>query len=463
MVHFSSFNLNYLNSSVKTASEPWGLNYVCVAVVIGSEVDDDPELLNCSFMENPGNVSGSECEETLQETQSKDIYGDDQWVLLDDRNPEVFVDCEVMPNESQRPKVESPKIGEEVKIKKQETETLSKPKKRKSSSKKHAGPRRSISMPEVALDPHANEVHQEVRTNEITFSGDVWSTSVSLPVKKSEGKGKEGRELRRRYGTFYERKKEKGSESDLKKPNPRLSISERFRSFSVLASFLRTPTVRLRRQGARRFSRSFSDEAVQEDQQAFLELSNELTDSEEHNKELLPDHSPSSFSPADLTLIDTAQKSVEDENLQVKECVMSEMLKVEEFDLDRMFEQQCHVTERQQQHQKVNDDAWDVQLDGSTPLSQWRASFSSPADSCTFIASGSEPLSPQCETSPCQTFGCLAFDSVFSISSVSEKCSLDLSPPAFQFRPQGSRRRYRDSPRWPSHQVRMSTWKPLPL
>lgn len=429
-------------------------------------MDDDPELLNCSFMENPGNVSGSELEETFQEPlqlQSQDIHGDDRWVLLDERNPEVLVEHDVMQKESQRQEVDSSKTGEEVKLKKQETETLSKPKKRKSSSKKRAGPRRSISMPEVALDPHANEVQQEGGTDEVTFSDDVWSTSVSLPVKKSEVKGKEGRELRRRYGTFHERKKEKGSESDLKKANPRLSISERFRSFSVLASFLRTPTVRLRRQGARRFSRSFSDEAVQEDQQAFLELNNELNDSEEPNEELFPDNSQSSFSPADLTLIAISQKSDEDENLNVNECVMSETLKVEEFDLDRLFEQQCHVTECQ--HQKENDVSWDVQLDGSTPSSEWRASFSSPADSCTFTASESEPLSPQCETSPCQTLDCLAFDSVFSISSVSEKCSLDLdlSPPSFQFRPQDSRRRYRDSPRWPSHQVRMTTWKPLPL
>ncbi|KAG7322739.1 hypothetical protein KOW79_014085 [Hemibagrus wyckioides] len=437
-------------------------------VVIGSEVDDDPELLNCSFLENPNDGSGSESEETLrghQQQDSEHVHDDDRWVLLDDRNPEVIVEYDM--TQSQRQEVRSPKTGGGVKIEEQESETHNKPKKRKSSSQKRSGPRRSISMPEVALEPCSDEVdqvQQEVSTNEAVFNDEMWSTSVSLPLKKSGGKGKEGREVRRRrYGTFHERKKEKVPDSDLKKANLRLSMAERFRSFSALASFLRTPTVRLRRQGARRFSRSFSDEAVQEDQQAFLELNDELTDSEEPNEELLPEHSPSTTSPSeDQTLIGSSQKSEEDENLQINECMLPQTQKVEEFDLDKMFEQQCQVTEEYGKH---SDSCWDVQFDGSTPSSQRRASFSSPADSCAFTASETEPLSPQCETSPCKTFSCLSFDGVFSISSVSEKCSisLDLSPPNFQFMPQGSRRRYRDSPRWPSNEVRMTTWKPLPF
>lgn len=447
----------------------------CVSVVIGSEVDDDPELLNCSFVENPDDASGSECEETFQghqQQESEEAHDDDHWVLLDDRNPEVIVEYDMSRKDSQRQEVESPKTGDGVKMEEQETETLSKTKKRKSSSKKRSGPRRSISMPEVALDPHLDkvgEVQQEVRTNKTMFNNDVWSTSVSLPLTKSGGKGKEGRELRRRYGTFHEQKKEKGSDSDQKKANVRLSMVERFRSFSALASFLRTPTVRLRRQGARRFSRSFSDEAVQEDQQAFLELNNELTDSEEANEELLPDHSlspsPSPSPTEDLTLVGSSQKSEEDETLQMNECVMSETLKVEEFDLDKMLEQQCCVTGRHHEHEKDSNSYWDVQFDGSTPSRRRRMTFSSPADSCTFTGSKTERLSPRYRTSPCKTFSCLSFDSVFSISGVSEKCSLslDLSPPSFQFRPQGTRRRYRDSPRWPSHEVRMTTWKPLPL
>lgn len=436
-------------------------------------MDDDPELLNCSFVENPGDASGSEREGTLrgrQQQESEEAHDDEHWVLLDNGYPEVIVEYDVILKESQKQEgTESPKTGDGVKKEQQETETLSKSKKRKSNSKKRSGPRRSISMPEVALDPRSDEideVQQKVLTNETTFNEDMWSTSVRLPLKKFGGKGKEGRELRRRSGTFHERKKEKGSDSDLKKANPRLSMAERFRSFSLLASFLRTPTVRLRRQGARRFSRSFSDEAVQEDQQAFLELNDDLTDSEEPNEELLPDHSPSPSSPSeDLTLIGSSQKSEENENPQINECVTSETLKVEEFDLDKMFEQQCHVTECHHEHEKHSESYWDVQFGGSTPSSQQRASFSSPADSCAFTASETEPLSPQCETPACKSFSCLSFDGVFSISSVSENCSLslDLSPPSFHFRPQGSRRRYRDSPRWPSHEVRMTTWKPLPL
>ncbi|XP_047660710.1 uncharacterized protein zgc:153345 isoform X2 [Tachysurus fulvidraco] len=440
-------------------------------VVIGSEVDDDPELLNCSFIENPDYVSGSESEESLrgrQQQDSEQVQDDDHWVLLDDGNPDVIVEYNM--NRSQRQEEESLKTEGGVKVEEQETVTHNKPRKKKNISQKRSGPRRSISMPEVALDPHSDkvdEVQQEVGTNEATFYDDMWSTSVSLPLKKSGGKGKEGRELRRRrYGTFHEQqKKEKGPDSDLKKANFRLSMAERFRSFSALASFLRTPTVRLRRQGARRFSRSFSDEAVQEDQQAFLELNDELTDSEEPNEELRPEHLPSPSTPSspseDQTLIGTSQKSENDENQQINECVMLQMLKVENLDLDSMFEQQCHISE----YAVHSDSNWDVQLDGSTPSSQRRALFTSPEDPRAFTASETEPPSVQCEASPCDSFGCLTFDGVFSISSVSEKCSLtlDLSPPTFQFRPPGSRRHYRDSPRWPSHQVRMSTFKPLPF
>ncbi|KAF4082237.1 hypothetical protein AMELA_G00149200 [Ameiurus melas] len=438
-------------------------------VVIGSEVDDDPELLNCSFVENPGEVSGSE-REGHQQQESEEAHDDEHWVLLDNGNPEVIVEYDVILKASQKQeRTESPKTGDGVKKEQQEMETLSKSKKRKSGSKKCSGPRRSISMPEVALDPRSdeiNEVQQKGLTNETTFNEDMWSMSVRMPLKKSGGKGKEGRELKRRSGTFHERKKEKGSDSDLKKANPRLSMAERFRSFSLLASFLRTPTVRLRRQGARRFSRSFSDEAVQEDQQAFLELNDDITDSEEPKEELLPDHLPSPPSPSeDLTLIGSSQKSEEEENPQVNECVTFETLKVEESDLVKIFEQHCHVTECDHEHEEHSESYWDVQFGGSTPSSQQRASFSSPADSCAFTASETEPLSPQCETPACKSFSCLSFDGVFSISSVSERCSLslDLSPPSFHFRSQGSRRRYRDSPRWPSHEVRMTTWKPLPL
>jgi len=39
----------------------------------------------------------------------------------------------------------------------------------------------------------------------------------------------------------------------------------------------------------------------------------------------------------------------------------------------------------------------------------------------------------------------------------------ELSSPTFQFKHPTTRRHYRDSPRWPAHEVRMSTWNPLPL
>ncbi|TTS33136.1 Ryanodine receptor 2 [Bagarius yarrelli] len=377
-------------------ADPPSVSSQSADVVIGSEVDDDPELLNCSFMENPADVSVSQSEETpggRQQEEDEDTHSDDRWVLLDDENPEVIVEYDG----GQRRDVGSPQTGRDVQTEPQENETLNKPKKKKSLSKKRSGPRRSISMPEVALDTHSDEVQQEVRSESV-FNDELWSASVSLPLKKFAGKGKEVRELRRRrYGTFQERKKEKQPDSDLKKANPRLSMAER--------------------QGARRFSRSFSDEAVQEDQQAFLELNDELTDCEEPNDETLPRPSPGPSSPEDLTLIESSPKSDEDETVQKSECVTSLTLKLEEFHMDEMFKQQCHVAEPCPGYEQHSDSCWDLQFHGSTPLSGRRASSGSPTDSRAFTASETEPLSPQCETSPCKTFSCLSYDSVFSISS----------------------------------------------
>ncbi|XP_062869878.1 uncharacterized protein zgc:153345 [Trichomycterus rosablanca] len=455
-------------------------------VVIGSEVDDDPDLLNCSFVESPDhaltdhtltdhalNVHTKETIPDLQNLELEAASDDDRWVLLEDGNLEVLVEYDEAQTETQRPDVGSPEAAEEVRA----DEVKEEPKKRRSGSKKRSGPRRSMSMPEVALDVCLDDEdraspQEEVGAHQVPFGGDFWSVSVSLPVKKKQ---KEVR--RRRCGTLHQPKTGKDSaldsEGSIKKTSSRFSVAERFRSFGALASFLRTPTVRLRRQGARRFSRSFSDEGVQEEQQAFLEL----TDSEEPQISRSP--SPSPCSSEDLTLLGSAQKSDQDQSLRgsnPRPEVVTEVPIIEIFDLDKVFKQQCSLAEElefntagDQQRASLTpsiDSNVDVRFDVSTPSGQQRAAYASTDSICTDTDAVSPQLSLYGASPPgvCKPLDCLSFDGVFSISSVSEKCSLslDLSPPAFHFRPQASRRRYRDSPRWPAHDVRMSAWEPLP-
>ncbi|XP_076874417.1 uncharacterized protein LOC143524895 [Brachyhypopomus gauderio] len=525
-------------------------------VVIGSEVEDDPDLLNCSFAEKPDDVLRPESSELLQDLQDTEELCDDQWVLLEDVNSEVVVDHDVLQTDGQHePREGAPKPGDPEQINKMDTQNTS-----RSSSSSH--PRRSISMPEVSLEHCAGgalQLQREAGTKEAAIANAAWSASVSTAVsvglgvqasaageEHTGGAEQEGEDPVRRRGALDEGKKDKLADPELglKRRQQRLSVAERLKGFGALAVLLRTPrpppqlgpargTVRLRRQGARRFSRSFSQDEVpellaepssfrpEEEKQAFVELSGTHTDPfEEASDEGFLDaaafsvdrletpvlHTPPDQSPSseDQTLLGSVTLEEEQhleaggpELLTDPECprVPSEpahapVLRDHEsesgLDLHEMLEQQCHIADHENGSDVLSQSPWDSQLytqyDVFTSSDQQREPSSSPVFPRSFTALQAELQSPlhsscadQCpesdsspphETSPCTDMACLSYDGLISInSSMSERfsLSLDLSPAAFQFRSKGSRRSYRDSPRWPSHEARLATWKPAPF
>ncbi|XP_017539036.2 uncharacterized protein zgc:153345 isoform X2 [Pygocentrus nattereri] len=521
-------------------------------VIIGSEVDDDPDLLNCSFMQDPESLEtfrGLQREDSEEpgdgggDVVDDDDDDDDRWVLLEDGDSEVVVEYKVMQPADQtvaQPEaaIESPKPDD---AEKNERPPLEEPKQTKRNSQKGPRPRRSISMPEVALDSCSDETDEalkEAGVKQPVFDGDIWSASVNLPFadglsstggRKAGDKEKEGRDgtLRRKYGSVLDRKKDKITDSDPGvKRTHRLSMAERLRSFSALAALLRSArgavpqfghqrsTVRLRRQGARRFSRSFSHEGVPEldpgedpqSPQAFVELSDAYADCEKSSPHSLLDGPTEhvqgldvsqntlnqASSEEDLTLVGSPPRSEESKHLQIEEpefitgprsVLGSDVNGHEpEFDLHKLLEQQCCVADQEEDSSVFTQSTpEEPQLDVhynvsnvSPPSHQQVEPPLSPIDLHSFrdctdsprYSSFAERCTGSASSSPCKDIACLSFDGLISVGDgMNEKysLSLDLSPPAFQFRQQGSRRRYRDSPRWPSHEVRMTTWKPLPL
>ncbi|XP_072514843.1 uncharacterized protein [Salminus brasiliensis] len=524
-------------------------------VIIGSEVDDDPDLLNCSFVENPDDVLLPESPKTLHDHQRQDgedparaetaleavdVDGDydDHWVLLEDDISEVVVEYKVTQAtdqpDTQPPATEGPRVVAAAQAEEKDEQPPLQPKQTKKSSKKGPRPRRSISMPEVALEACSDEsdpIQKDVGMNTAAFD-DLWTGSVNLPtahgLTSSGGKAskeKEGRDgtMRRRHGSVLDRKKDKMTDSDpgLRRAHHRLSVADRLRSFSALAALLRTPrsvvpqlghqrgTVRLRRQGARRFSRSFSHDGVpellpgespQEDQQAFVELGDFYADSPTcpdglSDQAQAPDTACFQSSPnqtlvvEELTLVGSPQGCKESQLVPFEEpepqsaCMLSKP-KVKcpgpEFDLHKLLEQQCHVAEQGQEsvaysRSTPGEPPVEIRYELCTPPAPHQQgestvspieSFQSPQYSSFAERYTGPDSTPPYDASPCQDHACLSLDGLISVSSrMSERCSLslELSPPAFQFQQKGSRRRYRDSPRWPSHEVRMTTWKPLPL
>ncbi|KAG9263209.1 hypothetical protein AMEX_G23216 [Astyanax mexicanus] len=528
-------------------------------VVIGSEVDDDPDLLNCSFVENANDVlppetpktfpdfsrQGSEQStgaETALEPSEVDADFDDHWVLLED-NSEVVVHYKVTHSNGEtdiqaQATNDGVKLRDAVQIEEKDEQLTLQPKQTKKNSKKGPRPRRSISMPEVALETCSDEnvQVQKVDMNTSAFD-DIWMGSANLHSLSSSGgikagcKEKERQEqsVKRRHGSVLDRRKDKMTDSDPGLKRTRLSVANRLRSFSALAALLRTPrsgapqlghqsgTVRLRRQGARRFSRSFSHDGVpkllsgespQEDQQAFVELSDFYADSQDPDSQThldgFPDQtvlgtvfqsSPKQTSVEDLTLVSSPQSTEEEKQLlQFEEpesqsvCILSKSKARAldpEFDLHKLLEQQCHVADQGQDPivlspLRPGEPPVEICYDLSPP-SQQQEEFSVSCMESPYSFSHHNTVSPQYSSfaehypDPDSTHpyhgspsdhACLSLNGLISVSSsLSETCSLslELSPPAFQFQPQVLKRRYRDSPRWPSHEVRMTMWKPLPL
>ncbi|KAG7483871.1 hypothetical protein MATL_G00042750 [Megalops atlanticus] len=300
-------------------------------VVVGNEVEDDPDLLNCSFVENPqdflpldavGVGSGAWPEEMDGRAEGKNGAGD--WRATG-RGPEAGIvgtegewaepgvsvtsrDGGTQPAGVEREERACP--GEEWR----DVDVC------RRVSQGHRPPRRSISLPEVTSEqvgsPEEEEEEEEEEevgegrecSNAHQRPGFVQDDTEGRPQRGTEGKekcvreteeereGEEAKEERSEKGEekrrlAREKEEEKESTPAFTRSNQRMSVAERMWRFNSLSAWLRPPrppprppplppplppaapktaeragapkgAVRLRRQGARRFSRSISHEGV---------------------------------------------------------------------------------------------------------------------------------------------------------------------------------------------------------
>ncbi|KAA0704090.1 Rho GTPase-activating protein 11A [Triplophysa tibetana] len=507
------------------------------AVVVGNEVEDDPDLLNCSFVESRNDFINSVGSEVpcVQKQESEEPCEDECWTVLEDENHAVIES--VTPNEVLEFKgIEDQERVRETKPVRELSHKESKATKKKS-SKNRSRPRRSISLPEVTLESCCDEIsglEKEVGTAEPEMVNRVWPLFARLtlsndPVNKTtENQNVGSREVPGQVmtGTVKMRKKQdKMADSTLgfKRPHQRLSMAERLRSFSALTLLLRTSraapqfrdkpqeclqkgATRLRRQGARRFGRSISHEGVSERlrespessppaNQAFIGICDASPDSgvESVDHELISylhreeGCKRSQYSPKSQPIIDgnvgcvlaRAERNQESEvdkdefqsSSEKSEQLNKPTLDVEESDLHKLDDQKKHdrdsgVRFHLEEHQVLTPDSTSPTFfQQMAPLNPFGDASPDEDEVSPLPTTEENPswlyASPTFQFPPCKAFGSLVLDDV--ISEDDERLSYEMSPPAFHFRPPTTRRRYRDSPRWPSHEVRMSAWNPLPL
>ncbi|KAJ8266588.1 hypothetical protein GJAV_G00132230 [Gymnothorax javanicus] len=290
-------------------------------VVVGSEVDDDPDTLNCSFVESPQDppVTSRRVWTTgpLKRVDAVGIANDGgicNHVLGGGSTTEAGEEGN---GPTARREVGTRPLGEA-----REAASVS-PSNQDSTvvdifrrvSQGYRPPRRSISLPEVAL-----EQGEEGREEEGDGDGEFWCSDVhecALPVqdlkdenglawndtgsklkRMKEGGGAGGREVEKLLQNGLDKETEMARDKKWKKQekrraareggdkveesglgfvrsHQRMSVADRIRRFNVLSALLRAPRpppvplappqrgpVRLRRQGARRFSRSVSHEGM---------------------------------------------------------------------------------------------------------------------------------------------------------------------------------------------------------
>ncbi|KPP74148.1 hypothetical protein Z043_106724 [Scleropages formosus] len=303
-------------------------------VLVGREVEDDPDLLNCSFAEEPYNFLPSN---TLvapgkppDETEAKTGLENGP---EDGKAREHSMAAEIKGEEERR--VEADKVNhqrttdEVTKVPVAEVEQRSREDYSEQGgtgetqqvvniyhkvSQSYRPPRRSISLPEVTTKQEDGQEEVDEGGGEminVEFFRDscsvlenvggsaeqAWNSREAMTKEHMEvGEGE--RELKRcvetekdqevRELTVRAQGKVEELETGFKTSNQRMSVAERVRRFNMLSAFLkvsRAPsllstaqkhsvphelhgtgaprtTVRLRRQGARRFSRSISHEGV---------------------------------------------------------------------------------------------------------------------------------------------------------------------------------------------------------
>lgn len=512
--------------------------------MVGNEVEDDPDLLNCSFVESPNdflNSVGSEVSR-IQRQESEEPCEDECWTVLED---EKFVALDkhaaiesIIPNEV----LEFKGTAEQEQVLKPVKEQSRKESKemKKKSSKNRSRPRRSISLPEVTLESCCDEIpgmEKKVGRDEPEIGNRVWPLFASLTLsneqvnKTTEKQNVVSREVPGQEMTVKMRKKQdKMADSTLgfKRPHQRLSMAERLRGFSALTLLLRTSraapqfrdkpqeclqkgATRLRRQGARRFGRSISHEGVSERlrespessppaNQAFIGICDASPDSgvESVDHELIGDlhreevckrsqNSPKAQPINDenvdcfLACLERNQESEVDKNVLSKK---SEQLNkptpdVEEC-LHELLDQKCRIDEQKEygrdsgfrfhleEHQVLTPESTSPTFfQQMVPLNPF-GDASPEEDQVSSLPKREEntswlDASPTFQFAPCKAFGSLVLDDVISEDDDTGEPLPYMSSPAFHFRRPTTRRRYRDSPRWPSHEVRISAWNPLPL
>ncbi|ROL54264.1 Rho GTPase-activating protein 11A [Anabarilius grahami] len=511
--------------------------------VVGNEVDDDPDLLNCSFVESPNDclIMGSKASCIQRQDRETEPCDDECWTVLEDVNFEPLGECEVIQSVAQNEWSQvdaSTEVENEPEVKQPEMLPCKASKKDKSSSKNRSRPRRSISLPEVTLESCTDvmpDLEKEVGRAETEMDNNVWPMFASLTLSNEQESVttekkvgiNEAQETKGSIKTQKNYKQDKIADSTLgfKRPHQRLSVAERLRGFSALTLLLRTSraapqfrekpqeslqrgATRLRRQGARRFGRSISHEGVSERppeqspvgsppaNQAFIDICDASPDSgvESVDHEPINDlhqemckrsqSSPQKQTTDDVDSLSSLGNPNQDLVLSAVEkteihflCKQTEQ-NVEELDLHKLLDQKCHIGGHEENdHQDSNvspvvltpDLASPMFFQQMVPLNLFEDT-SSVEDFRTdqvspLHESNKETLSwlnatPTIEFPP---FASLTRDGVISEDDTSNRLPCDLSPSTFQFRRQITRRHYRDSPRWPSHEVRMSAWNPLPL
>ncbi|RXN04322.1 ryanodine receptor 1-like protein [Labeo rohita] len=285
-------------SKLKPCRTPTGPPIVLdvTPVVVGNEVDDDPDLLNCSFAESPNDCVNIGSEPSCIQRQDKEEHCDDEcWTVLENENFEQLGQCEAIQPVTQNkgsPINASTEVENEPEVKNPEKQTRKESKKVKNSSKNRSRPRRSISLPEVNLESCTDEMpelEKEVGRAETEMDNNIWPVFASLTLSNEHGSAtiekkvgvKEVQEAKVKTLKNYKQEKLADLSLGFKRPHQRMSVAERLRGFSALTLLLRTsrtapqfreksqeslqrgPT-RLRRQGARRFGRSISHEGVSE-------------------------------------------------------------------------------------------------------------------------------------------------------------------------------------------------------
>ncbi|KTF89608.1 hypothetical protein cypCar_00020370 [Cyprinus carpio] len=155
-------------------------------LVVENEMDDDPDLLNCCFAENPNDCVNIVSEVSCIQRQDSEQHCDDEcWIVLENENFVQLGQCEVIQSVTQNKESQinaSREVENELEVKQLEEQPRKESKKVKNSSKNRSRPRRSISLPEVTLESCTDEMpefEKEVGRAETEMDNTLWPMFAS--------------------------------------------------------------------------------------------------------------------------------------------------------------------------------------------------------------------------------------------------------------------------------------------